>query len=165
MLEKVISGGQTGADQAGLFTAKRFGIKTGGYAPKRWMTSEGENPSLKYKYGLVESAGSGYKSRTWDNVLVSDGTIRLAFRFDSPGEVCTLDAIKRYKKPFFDVNLYSKPEHLKCSEWIIMNDIKILNIAGNSETGNNKVFLSVENYLTEVFRILTTQNFIKRIGE
>ena len=30
MLERVVSGGQTGADQAGLRAARAFGIATGG---------------------------------------------------------------------------------------------------------------------------------------
>jgi hypothetical protein len=34
MLERVISGGQTGADQAGLAAAKRLGVPTGGFMPK-----------------------------------------------------------------------------------------------------------------------------------
>ena len=36
---KVISGGQTGADQAGLVAARRFGIPTGGWMPRGWKTS------------------------------------------------------------------------------------------------------------------------------
>ena len=34
MIELVISGGQTGADQAGWRSAKKAGIATGGYMPK-----------------------------------------------------------------------------------------------------------------------------------
>jgi Circularly permutated YpsA SLOG family len=38
LLKKIISGGQTGADQAGLRTAKRLGIETGGWMPQGWRT-------------------------------------------------------------------------------------------------------------------------------
>lgn len=38
MLLKVISGGQLGADQAGLAAAKAVGIRTGGFAPKNYKT-------------------------------------------------------------------------------------------------------------------------------
>ena len=34
MLEKIISGGQTGADQAAWRAAKAFGVPTGGWMPK-----------------------------------------------------------------------------------------------------------------------------------
>jgi hypothetical protein len=35
---KIISGGQTGADQGGLEGARLLGIQTGGTAPYNWMT-------------------------------------------------------------------------------------------------------------------------------
>jgi hypothetical protein len=38
MLERVISGGQTGADQGGLRAARACGIPTGGWAPRGWLT-------------------------------------------------------------------------------------------------------------------------------
>lgn len=164
MLKQVISGGQTGADEAGLYIAKKFGIKTGGFAPKGWMTKKGPNLMLKNNYGLIESTG-GYKKRTWENVEHSNGTIRLAYSFKSPGEVCTLNAINHFKKPFFDVDLKRSPAPIQCSEWIVMNDIEILNIAGNTETSTNNVFALVGSYLNEVFKILDHQNLIKRMGD
>ena len=41
--EKVISGGQTGADQAGLVAAARFAIPTGGWMPHGFETAEGSS--------------------------------------------------------------------------------------------------------------------------
>ena len=46
MIERVISGGQTGADQAGLAVAKRLGIPTGGCMPKGWLTEAGPRPDF-----------------------------------------------------------------------------------------------------------------------
>ena len=51
MLTKIISGGQTGADQVALSVAVRLGLKTGGYAPLRYMTEDGPDPTLA-RYGL-----------------------------------------------------------------------------------------------------------------
>ncbi len=54
-LREIISGGQTGADQAGLYVGKMLGLKTGGVAPPHFMTHEGPNPELlRDEYGLVE---------------------------------------------------------------------------------------------------------------
>ena len=39
---KIISGGQTGADKGGLIAAKKANIKTGGIAPKGFMTEAGK---------------------------------------------------------------------------------------------------------------------------
>ena len=44
MLEPVISGGQTGADQAGLRAAQACGIPTGDQAPRGWLTEAGPAP-------------------------------------------------------------------------------------------------------------------------
>lgn len=132
-LRKVISGGQTGADQAGLSAAKFHGLFTGGYAPKGYITSEGENTTLKYGYGLQEIEG-GYKKRTWMNVAEADATIRLAVDFDSPGEKCTFNAIQHYKKPYFDVPLLQAPIYLiDVVDWIHAKKIEILNVAGNTQ--------------------------------
>ena len=72
-LNKVISGGQTGADIAGLIAAKKSNIRTGGTAPKGYKTEDGSNMELKTIYGLIDKGG--YKSRTIQNVCDSNGTI------------------------------------------------------------------------------------------
>ena len=54
MVRKIISGGQTGADQAGLAVAKRLGIPTGGFVPKGFLTEAGPRPDLAAEYGLEE---------------------------------------------------------------------------------------------------------------
>ena len=46
MLERVISGGQTGADQAGWRAARAFGIPTGGAMPKGFLTEDGPCPEF-----------------------------------------------------------------------------------------------------------------------
>ena len=52
-LEKVICGGQTGADQARLRAARAAGIPTGGFAPNGRLTEDGPAPGLA-EYGLTE---------------------------------------------------------------------------------------------------------------
>ena len=52
---KIISGGQTGADQAGLAAAKRLGIPTGGFFSKGFLTEAGPRPDLAAEYRLEET--------------------------------------------------------------------------------------------------------------
>src|SRR4051812_44710113 len=104
-LEMIRSGGQTGADESGLWVAKKFGLKTGGVIPKGFRTLIGARPELGRLYGLMEHASDNYVPRTYQNVRDADGTVRLAGNFDSRGEICTLKAINEYKKPYFDVDL------------------------------------------------------------
>ena len=46
-IKKVISGGQTGADQGGLMAAWERGIATGGAVPFEYRTNLGPNPILE----------------------------------------------------------------------------------------------------------------------
>lgn len=41
---KIVSGGQTGADRAGLDVARHLGIPWGGYAPRGWIAEDGKVP-------------------------------------------------------------------------------------------------------------------------
>ena len=150
-LRKVISGGQTGADQAGLVAAKEFGLETGGWMPFGYLTEDGPCPELKQKFGVQAHSSSSYPPRTKKNAEESDGTIRLAFDFTTAGEVCTLKAIKQYKKPYFDVDLNNPPDPQLAAQWLIENNIEVLNVAGNRQKTNLTMHDSVVEYLRSVF--------------
>src|SRR3954453_21838055 len=53
MLERVISGGQTGADLAGWRAARAAGIATGGWMPRGFWTEAGERPEFAELYGAA----------------------------------------------------------------------------------------------------------------
>jgi hypothetical protein len=72
MVKKIISGGQTGADQAALDAAVHLGIPHGGWIPKGRRTEGG---MLSDKYKLKEMTLSSYPKRTEQNVVDSDGTL------------------------------------------------------------------------------------------
>ena len=156
MLQKVISGGQTGADIAGLVTAKHFGFQTGGSMPYGFKTTDGPRPEYEHEFGCTAQKTASYVSRTYSNVKDSDGTIRLAFNFGSPGEKCTLKAIKQYNKPYIDVDLFEPTDIAIVAEWIIKNKITVLNIAGNSEKTCPGTYEVVCDYLQELFKCFHT---------
>jgi hypothetical protein len=101
---KIISGGQTGADRAGLDAAKKFGYNTGGWMPKGWTAQDGSHPEFAQLYNMQEHEEYNYNARTEANVRDSDATIRCFFKEHSAGEKCTLKYIKKHNKPYFDVN-------------------------------------------------------------
>ena len=105
MLERVISGGQTGADEAGLIAAKMYGLKTGGYMPDGFKTKVGDRPEFADIYRCYAVKGAGYAAITSLNVYHSDATIRFACNFQSQGERCVLAAIKQFNKPYHDVDM------------------------------------------------------------
>ena len=149
-LKKIISGGQTGADLAGIEAAQYCGILTGGTAPKRWRVcnpdgSDGSNPLLA-AYGLTEHSSREYKPRTIKNVLDSDGTVWYGFE-DSPGGKLTLSTAKKSGKPAI-VN----PSTEQLRSWVAENQIQTLNVAGNRESSfNPNIYREVYDAICEAF--------------
>jgi len=74
MLSKIISGGQTGADQAALDAAIELGIPHGGWIPKGRLTEAG---SLSHNYDLTEMPTMDYLECTGYNVLEALNTSAL----------------------------------------------------------------------------------------
>jgi hypothetical protein len=151
---KLVSGGQNGADLAGLIVAKKFGITTGGWIPKGFKTLNGPKPEYAILYGIQEHSAVTYPPRTYANVKDSDGTIRFAFDFTSAGEVLTKKAIDQYKKPYIDVDVLNPIPSQNVAGWIVENNIGVLNVAGNSEKSFSGIGIFVQEYLEDVFRLL-----------
>jgi len=162
MIIKIISGSQCGADIGALIAAKAKGIETGGWIPKGFKTQDGPKPEYKELYNIQEHESDKYPPRTFLNVKESDGTIRIATNFNSAGEKCTLKAIQQYNKPYFDVkvedvNRFFLPleYHPKSAvEWIVKNNIKILNVAGNSEKTSPGIQKFAERYILKLIELL-----------
>lgn len=155
MLTKVISGGQTGSDAAGLIAAHAVGIPTGGTAPKGWRTEEGPDPSLVI-YGLTEHPSDQYQGRTWLNVFDSDGTLRIAVDFNSSGARLTRNLCIDMQKPYMDVEVLPHAFGITTPiddvvDWLIAKNIQVLNVAGNRESKCPGLELLASSYLTEVF--------------
>ena len=161
MIEKIISGGQIGADIAALRAAETLGLQTGGAAPVAFMTSKGKNTELGSRYGLVEclteqmekkpTLPTQYVIRSKANVLAADGTV--AFRCHaSPGTdktigYCISGNWKTYQDPSVIIRLARpfKPlliidlsdidnrirDYDRLRNFVIENNIRTLNVCGN----------------------------------
>ena len=148
MKVKVISGGQTGADLAGLWAAKLVGIPTGGFAPKNWLTTIGNFPSLGSKFGLVEHKES-YRGRTISNLRSSDLTIVCSSKFEG-GTRLTINQCKKFDVPLeivpFDPELLIVDrEKVKLvadalRRKSLFKEEVILNVAGNSTRSSQRAF-------------------------
>ena len=137
MLTTIISGGQSGADIAGLNVAVQLGLKTGGTMPKGYKTLDGNRPEYAQQYGIVEHESDYYPPRTEANVKNSDGTVRFALNWNSRGEKCTKKYIDKHSKPYFDIDLRNPPDTKEFRAWLFTNNIIILNVAGNHESISN----------------------------
>ncbi len=155
MLEKVISAGQTGANEAGLATAKRFGLQTGGWMPMDWETADGPRPDFEKLYGM-RMHSQGTRERMATNVRISDGTIRFATSFQSSNEKLALFWAREHRKPHFDVDLAAPPDPQLVIDWIKANEIKSLHVTGSTESKAARkktkgVFTQVSEFLEAVF--------------
>lgn len=135
---KIVSGGQTGVDRAGLEAAMALGLPYGGWIPKGRLAEDGIVP-LKY-VGMQENASSNYAVRTKANVRDSDATLIIAPRLPlSRGTLLTLRTAERL----------GRSHHVACLEGgdVLEDTLRwlrsfqhigkplVLNIAGSRESG------------------------------
>lgn len=153
---KVISGGQTGADLAGLKAAKQLSITTGGTAPRKYKTEQGSNNDLKTVYNLTESHSEDYAVRTEANIRGSHATLIFATNKTSPGTKLTISLCKKNNKRFVLIDPFSDSAKVVAFEFFsevfefYKRDI-ILNIAGNRESKSPGIELQTEALLVELF--------------
>lgn len=132
---KIISGGQTGIDRLGLEVGRELGIETGGTTTPGYYTEIGRDESLK-DFGVIEispelqqgrKGKEFYLPRTEQNVINSDGTVYFATNEDSAGKLATKRFADKHNKPF----LLNPKSGEELRNWLIRNNIKTLNVAGN----------------------------------
>ena len=151
MIRKVISGGQTGADQAGLDAAMRAGVEHGGFVPKGRRTEKGP---LSDKYEMDEDSSNSYEGRTLKNVLASDGTVVFAHGKLTGGSRLTREYARKNGRPCLVVNLNSAgpgKAAQKLQQWIEENRIEVLNVAGPRESKDPGIYQVVFEILQRVF--------------
>lgn len=151
---KIISGGQTGADRAGLDVAIALGLDYGGALPKGRLTEEGP---LDLRYNRMEELKSDdYSVRTKENVLGSDATVVFTFEKAGRGSLLTLKLAKQANKPALHIGLeqHSDTESiLILKKWLQEIHPAILNIAGSRESKAKGIYLRVYNILKEALQI------------
>ena len=156
MLDKIISGGQTGADQAGWRAARAFGVPTGGGMPQGFLTEDGPRPEFADEYGAAEMPTDGGLTPTEQNVQDSDATLWFGETTTSAAQA-TVGACQRFGKPCMPVYPGASFEPAHVATWIAENQIKTLNVAGNREGEEPGIGDRVERFLGEVLQQLGHQ--------
>jgi hypothetical protein len=150
MITKIVSGGQTGADQAALDVAIEEGIPHGGWIPKGRKTEVGPLPE---KYQLKEMATDSYPERTEKNVVDSDGTVILSHGKLTGGSAFTAKMAVKHGRPFLHIDLH-KVNAFKAAEdisnWVTQHEIKVLNVAGPRASKDPEIYEAVKKILTTV---------------
>jgi hypothetical protein len=128
MIERIISGGQTGADRAALDWAIKNGILHGGWCPKGRRAEDGTIPE---QYLVQETPQREYRQRTRWNVRDADATLIVTLTRElTGGSLFT----HRYAKTIARPCLHVFPgngwrEQMKA--FMDRNVIRTLNVAGS----------------------------------
>jgi hypothetical protein len=142
MLRKIISGGQTGADRAGLDFAIESGLEHGGYVPRGRKAEDGR---IDDRYNLIALSTNSYPARTKKNIEESDGTVIFSLeRVLTGGTKLTRDYAHKLGKPV--LHIYDtreertfNPDSLRnevqtLTDFLCFNKIEVLNVAGPRES-------------------------------
>lgn len=168
-LTGICSGGQSGADLAGLCAAEELGIYTFGWAPKGWKTEAGPAPWLEDRFNMMEHSSDYYAERTKANVLAADATVIFGRR--SKGSNLTENLCHKHKKPLLWIawiggldcsGNFSAPlpwgrvifdaNPVALAEFVTIHDVKILNVAGNRESVNPGIFEFTKDFILKAFQ-------------
>ena len=178
MLRKIISGGQTGADRAGLDFAIEKGLEHGGYVPRGRKAEDGR---IDDRYNLVELSTSSYPARTRRNIEESDGTVIFSLeRLLSGSTKLTWDHANKLSKPVLHIydtrkeRIFNQDslrlEIQALTDFLCSNKIEVLNVAGPRESNEPGVYewtlTMLRLFLNRaVIRARTAKEYVRQTGE
>lgn len=129
-LQKIISGGQSGVDRGALDAALSHGFPCGGWCPPGRLAEDG---AIAAVYPLSEMETGGYKARTRQNVLASDGTVVIHFGELEGGTERTARQCALHFKPHLLIDAKNASVAQAAERmlgFIEAHSIAILNVAG-----------------------------------
>ena len=144
MIEKIITGGQTGVDRAALDVAIELGLPHGGWCPARRRAEDGR---IDDRYQLIELASARYRDRTKKNVAHSDGALILNRGELEAGTALTLREARNLGKPAFLVDLAAPPPLPELANWVASCRIKECNVAGPRESERPGIYAEARAFL------------------
>lgn len=147
---KIISGGQAGADRAGLDFAIANGLPHGGWCPKGRIALDGPLPA---RYQLQETPSPDYPQRTEWNVRDSDGTVVFTLAEKaSGGSAKTLAVARRTGKPHQHLHRGIADASRSLRAFIEAHNVAKLNVAGSSESKEPGVYAWTLEVLTAAWK-------------
>jgi hypothetical protein len=163
-IEKIVSGGQTGADRAALDFAIEYDMDHGGWLPEGRLAEDGPVSS---RYNLKELAGGNYRRRTEKNVEDSDGTLIVSRGDLTGGSLLTLEFAREYARPCLHINLDKIivfDAAIDVYEWLKGHDIKVLNVAGPRASKDPEIYELTWNLLEMVLHMDTISSAMPGAG-
>ncbi len=131
MVERIVSGGQTGVDRAALDVALALGVGCAGWCPRARRAEDGP---IAARYPLRETPSHDYAQRTVWNVRDSDATLVLVRDRPAGGTRLSIDAARRHGKPCRVVVLGGSERPADVAAWLRRARVRVLNVAGPRES-------------------------------
>lgn len=161
---KIISGGQTGVDQAALRVAESRGLELGGWCPPGRVCESGRIPDRFPLRETNQERSDGARDiprslRTEWNVRDSDATLILRRLIPKeqlhgdPGTTWAFECAVLYGKPLL-LSGVDEPADTNVNivrTWLNSLKVRTLNVAGPAETAQPGIGRLAEEFLLKVF--------------
>ena len=150
-LRRIVSGGQTGADQGALSACVQAGFPYGGWIPKGRRTEKGKVPA---RYRMRQHGSQHYPPRTEANVRDSDGTVIFTYGKPDGGSLLTIEFAKKHGKPWLAVDATRPHDEIvaRVVRWIRrrLPDGAVLNVAGSRRSKAPGIHFVVKRAVLDV---------------
>lgn len=147
MIEKIISGGQTGVDRAALDVAMELGVRCGGWCPAGRHADDGPIPA---RYPLQETADIDHTVRTESNVRHSDATL-IVYRGDLHGGTAyAVEMARHLGRPVLAIDVEEPPDIEKITDWLRSAQVRTLHIGGPRESSRAGIYNQARSLITRI---------------
>jgi hypothetical protein len=150
VVERIVSGGQTGVDRAALRCGLDLGIAVGGYCPAEYRAEDGMVPEWLRHY-LVCTESSDYRERTRLNVSTSDATLIIGRGLLAAGTALTVEHCRTLGRPHIVVQVRDPDAGPIVTGWLERTNPRTLNVAGPRESTHPGIDAEAYALLRSVF--------------
>ena len=154
MIEKILSGGQTGVDRAALDAAMELGIACGGWCPAGRHADDGP---ISARYPLRETADMDHTVRTEHNVRDSDGTLMFYRGELQGGTAYAVLMAKQLDRPVLAVNVEKPPAPADVVAWLMRNGIRRVHIGGQREKTSPGIYADAGRVIRAILHLAQQQ--------
>lgn len=160
MIERIVSGGQTGVDRAALDAALARGIECGGWCPAGRLADDGVIPQ---RYPLRETIDMDHTVRTEHNVRDSDGTLMFYRGTLQGGTAYAVLMARHLGRPVMAIDLDTPFDSAAVASWVAANRIKVLHIGGQRESSSPGIYQAARRCIDELLERLAGKDAIAEI--
>jgi len=144
MINKIISGGQTGVDRAALDVALELGIPCGGWCP---VGRHAEDGPIAARYPLQETTDVDHTVRTEFNTRDSDACLIINRGALHGGTAYAMEMARHLQKPVLLADVDSPPPLSEISHWLECNKVKVLHIGGPRESSRPGIYAQAQSLI------------------